>query len=367
MSPRPRLPRDVQELVHWYERYISPLALVSGFLADYFILLRRVDLWTSNLLLFFYLILAGAGIILINMLETGRLRAPSMHATAPLVPVAVQFAFGGLFSAYLSLYSRSAAFAVSWIFVLLLAAALLGNERFTRLYSRLTFQVSVYFAVLFSFLIFYLPVVFVQIGPYMFVGSGIVALILIALFIMLLAFLVPERVRTEQTKIARSIALIFIAFNILYFTGAIPPLPLALKGAGVYHNVARVGDEYHLLSEPLTWYQAFLNYNTTLHLAPGESAYVFSSIFAPEGLTTTTLHQWQRYDESARAWVTDETVSFPIVGGRDGGYRGYSFNTKMGSGKWRVNVMTNYGQTIGRISFTVVVVPEVPTLQEDVR
>ena len=364
MSPRPRLPRDVQELVFWYERYISPLSLIAGFLADNFILLRRVDLWTSNLLLFFYLVLAGVGIIVINMLETGRMRDAIMLRIAPLVPVAVQFAFGGLFSAFLSLYSRSAAYAVSWIFVIILGATLISNERFTRLYTRITFQISVYFAVLFSFLIFYIPLVVKQIGPYMFLASGIVALLCIALFSVTLGVLVPERVVPEQTKLARAIAIIFILFSALYFSGAIPPLPLALKESGVYHGVSRIGSDYHLLSEPRAWYQAFLNYNTTLHLAPGESAYVFSSMFAPEGLSTTMLHQWQRYDDSTGAWVTDETVSFPIVGGRDGGYRGYSFDSGVAPGRWRVNVLTGYGQIVGRISFTVEAVTEKPILEE---
>ena len=62
MVIRRYLPKDVEELVHWYERYISPLSLVAGFLADNFILLRRVDLWRSNALLFSYLIVAAAGI-----------------------------------------------------------------------------------------------------------------------------------------------------------------------------------------------------------------------------------------------------------------------------------------------------------------
>ena len=107
---RPRLAKNVEELVHWYERYISPLSLIAGFLADNYILLRRVDLLRSNLLLFSYLIIAAAGIVCINLIETGRLRQPWILKAAPLVPVVVQFSFGGLFSGYLSLYSRSAAF-----------------------------------------------------------------------------------------------------------------------------------------------------------------------------------------------------------------------------------------------------------------
>ena len=364
---RPRLPRDTQELLHWYERYISPLSLVAGFLADNYILLRRVDLWTSNLLLFSYLTICALGIVLINLIETGRLRTPWALKVAPFIPVVVQFSFGGLFSGFLSLYSRSAAFAVSWIFVVLLAALLIGNERFTRMYVRFSFQVSLYFTVLFSFLIFYLPVILRQIGPYIFLASGGLALVGVTLFFLLLRFLVPERAVPERTKVARRVAVIFVVFNILYFTGAIPPLPLALKEAGVYHGIARAGDEYHLFYEPLPWYQQYLNYNTVFHRTENEPAYVYTAIFAPSGLSVTVFHEWQYWGDREGAWVTAETVPFYIVGGRDGGYRGYSVKSGLEPGSWRVNVITQYGQTIGRVSFQVVDVPSPVAIQEVTR
>ena len=361
------LPKDVRELVHWYERYISPIALVAGFLADNYILLRRVDLLQSNLLLFSYLVIAAGGIMLINLVETGRLRYQWILKIAPLISVVVQFAFGGLLSGYLSLYSRSAAFPLSWIFVVLLALLLLGNERFTRFYARFSFQISLYFFVLFSFLIFFLPVVLRQIGPLIFVISGLTAVAVIAFYLRLLGFFVPELLKKDRTKVARSIAIIFVIFNALYFLGAIPPLPLSLKDAGVYHNVVRNLDgSYVLLEEPVPWYEAFLRYSTAFHRASDEPVYVFSAVFAPSGLSTIILHEWQRYDQIANEWVTVNTEQFPIIGGRDGGYRGYSFMANLMVGKWRVNVITQYGQLIGRISFTIVDVETPVFLEESV-
>src|SRR3989344_5067088 len=99
---RKYLPRSVDELAQWYMRYVSPVALVGGYVADNLVLLRRVDLWTSNLLLFFYLALAASCILLLNLIETGRLRTAWILKVTPLIPVVAQFAFGGLFSGYLS-------------------------------------------------------------------------------------------------------------------------------------------------------------------------------------------------------------------------------------------------------------------------
>jgi len=361
------LPKSTEELIHWYERYISPLSLVAGFLADNYILLRRVDLWQSNALLLTYLVVAALGIVCINIIESGRWQKRWVLAVAPFIPVVVQFAFGGLFSGFLSLYSRSAAFAASWIFVLVIAGLLLGNERFRKQYVKFSVQMSVYFMVLFSYLIFFLPVVFKKIGPGMFVVSGLLSVAVIALFLMLLRRIVPEIVKRDMTTVARSIAAIFITINALYFLNAIPPLPLSLKEAGVYHMITKTGSEYRLSAEPVPWYKTYLSYNTVFHRAPGESAYAYSAIFAPSGLTTVILHQWQRYDTKTKRWVTTDTLRFAINGGRDGGYRGYSIKSGLSPGAWRVNVLTQYGGLIGRIAFSVADAPIAVPLTEVVK
>ena len=365
---RPRLPKNVEELVHWYERYVSPVSLVAGFLADNLFLLRRVDLLRSNLLLFSYLLIAALGIVLINLIEGGLIRARWVLKIAPLISVVVQFSFGGLFSGYLSLYSRSAAIPASWVFVVALAALLLGNERFTRLYTRFTFQITLYFTVLFSFFIFFLPVIFHQIGPYMFVASGLTALAVVTLLVQGIKFFLPALVKRERTTLARAIAVVFIVFNALYFLGAIPPLPLALKDAGVYHAVTKEADgTYDLEGEATPWWDVIFPYNPTFHRAPCETVYVWSAVFAPSGLDTSILHVWQHYDTTSKRWVTVSTFGFPINGGRDGGYRGYSNKSDIEDGAWRVNVVTQYGQLIGRISFTVVTVAANPPLIEAIK
>lgn len=359
------LPRRTDRALRLYERYLSPLSLIAGFLLDNLVLLRRVDLWTSNLLLFFYLALAALGVALLNLIQTGRLRGGAWLKCAPFLPVVAQFSFGGLFSAYVSLYSRSAAFATSWIFVIILAALLFGNERFTRFYASLTFQIGILFSVLFSFLIFYVPVLLGRIGADVFLISGVSALVIMAIFMRLLALPMSEHVRSHRPNIARNILAIFAVFNVLYFTNAIPPLPLALKEAGVYHKVQKVGGAYLLQTEPFHWYEAYLRYNTVFHRAQGQSVYVYSAVFAPTKFSTTILHEWEHYDEKSSAWVRSATFGFPITGGRDGGYRGYTLMDNIQEGKWRVNVKTDSGQIIGRISFSILDVKERVETQEE--
>lgn len=360
---RKYLPRSTEELIRWYERYISPFALLGGFLLDNFVFLDRIDSLQSYVLLSSYMIIAAIGIIAIHMIETGRIRHRTVLAFAPFVPVIIQFAFGALFSGFLAVYWRSASVAVSWIFVIGLAVLLIGNERFRNQYVQLPFQIGVYFIVLFSFFIFFLPIVFERIGALMFILSGAVSLAVIALFLYVLRVLVPEVWKKERTSVTRVLVGSYLVFNMLYFTNAIPPLPLALKEAGVYHSVTRDADTYVLTAEPVPWYKRYLAYNTQYHRVLGEPVYVFSAIYASAGLQTGVIHEWQRKDENG-TWVTESAIPFTISGGREDGYRAYSSKSVLSEGQWRVNVLTKSRQVIGRVSFTIINASSTPELVE---
>lgn len=359
------LPKSTEDLIRWYERYVAPASLLIAFILDN-VIFRAINLWATTATLALYLLCAILGIFFLNLVETGRIRHPFVLKIAPFLPVVVQFAFGGMFSGFFVLYSQSATLTVSWLSIVILALLLIGNERFRLRYRHFSFQAGILFIALLGFLVFFVPLLLKRIGPEMFLISGTVSVVLIALYIKIMRRVMPELVEANLTRIARTIAVILVVFNVLYFTNAIPPLPLALKESGVYHRVTRVSGEYRVLAESVSWIREHSPLRKEFHLAPGESVYAFSSIFAPAGLGAVIYHEWQRYDEVQEKWITASTIRFPIVGGRDGGYRGYSLVNDPRAGKWRVNVLTEYGQVVGRISFTVVDVPALVELEEKV-
>lgn len=53
-------------------------------------------------------------------------------------------------------------------------------------------------------------------------------------------------------------------------------------------------------------------------------------------------------------------LPYPIVGGRDGGYRGYSTANVSSVGQWRVDIETADGRLIDRLPFTAVQVATAP-------
>ncbi|RJR12909.1 DUF2914 domain-containing protein [Candidatus Parcubacteria bacterium] len=360
---RQYLPRSTEELIRWYERHVAPFSLLAGFIVDN-ILFRNIDLLSTTITLALYLAVAVGGSFVLNLVESGRVRHRVVLQFSPFLPVVVQFAFGGMFSGFFVLYSESATIAVSWVSVVVLAFLLVGNERFRKRYQRFSFQVGVLFVVLLGYLFFLVPFALKRIGPEMFFVSSALSVVLITGYVFGTRKVMPELVRTHMPNIAQSIGLIFLIFSLLYVTNAIPPLPLALKDGGVYHRIQRIGTDYIALHEPELWYEEYLPFGQTFHRAPGENLHAFSAVFAPSGISTKLTHEWQHYNPDTEEWDTIARVQFPVAGGRDGGYRGYSTTASRLTGKWRVNVLTSYGQVVGRISFTVVDVPGPVELEE---
>lgn len=353
-----------EQLIHKYEIYVAPFTFLFGFILDTFTL-RRIDLWLDHVILLGYLSVAGAGILLLNAYEAGRVRFRYIDSIIPFVPVVIQFGFGGLFSAFVIFYVKSAAFAKSWVFLLALIVLLLGNERFRKQYQRLVFQVSIYFTVLFSYAIFALPVIIKKIGDWVFLLSGLASLGLAGIFIALLEKVAPKQVRQSRNLLLASIGGIYILFNFLYFTNIIPPIPLSLKESGVYHSITARDGMYEMTYEKPPWYLFLNSTNSTFHWRKGEQVYSYSAIFAPAEINTVILHHWY-YNDNGN-WADKGAVEFPIFGGRAEGYRGYSYKTDIKPGKWRVEITNSRGQILGRQTFTVVETSEAPQLETVVR
>ena len=151
----------------------------------------------------------------------------------------------------------------------------------------------------------------------------------------------------------------------LYFLNVIPPIPLSLKDAGVYHDVYRnMTNGYTTSGEQKTW-KDYFSFKDVVHIQEGQSVYLYSAIFSPADFQTTIIHEWQRYDDVHHRWVTISEIPLQAIGGRDGGYRTYSKKSSVQSGAWRVNVKTTSGQVIGRLRFDVVFVDQLPMLTSE--
>ena len=79
---------------------------------------------------------------------------------------------------------------VSWPFLLIILGVIWGNETIRDRVQRLLFNIGMLFVGLFSYVVLIIPVILGAMGALVFVGSGIVALIIMLLFIRVLALIV---------------------------------------------------------------------------------------------------------------------------------------------------------------------------------
>ena len=333
-----------------YERYISPVTLAFGFIFDN-LTLQRIDVFYSNALLISYLVISALSIMMLNIQESrsaGKERSEGFHFTLLFI---MQFCMGGLFSASFLFYSKAGTIIASWPFLLLIIFYVIGNELMRHNYARLSFQITVFFTALFSFLIFFLPIILGKMGDSIFLLAGLASLMITGIFIYVVSWFAPDRTRRSAPILALSLIGVFTAINALYFTNLIPPIPLALKGAGIYRAVTKLPDgTYQAVGEKQDWFNLFLR-NPTLHLEPGQPLYALSAIFAPTSLSTNIYHIWQYFDEETQEWKTSSRIELSIVGGRDSGFRTFSVKENLFPGTWRVSVETPRGQQIGRLTF----------------
>ena len=340
-------------LVQKYERHLAVVAMLSGFIVDQ-IFFGRIDLWQTQALFAAYTAICFISILLLHWIEERSLRGIPRPRWRSIVPIFTQFALGGFWSAFVFFYGHSATLPASWPFLLLILAILIGNEYFAKYHDRLVFTSVLFFFALYSYAIFEVPIIVGSISTWIFILSGLAAIAVFAVFTILLRILGRNRFKKDVWRIRSGAFMVLAVMNLFYFTNVLPPLPLAAKAAGIYHAVWRVPGDYLATTESESWEVRYLGFTPTLHVVAGESLYAYSSVFAPTKLTATIVHRWQWYDPMAKQWVTKASISYPILGGRDGGYRGYSAVLMNTVGSWRVDVQTADGRIIARLPVTVV-------------
>jgi hypothetical protein len=348
-----------QKIFLWiqtYERHLSALAMVGGFIADN-LLFDRIDVLQTQLVFLAYTAICFVSIPLLHWFETRASRKPRWRF---ILPLATQFALGGFWSGFVIFYWRSADLGASWPFLLFLFLTFLANEYFAHYHDRVVFTSLLFFFALYSYAIFAVPIYTGSIGTVTFLESGALAVLIFFGFIRLLRVIGRERFSADLRHIRIGAAIILVLMNAFYFTNILPPLPLAATAAGVYHSVSRIPGNYLGTTEAEPWTVRYLGFAPTLHIVNGESLSAYSSVFAPTTLRTSIVHRWQRYDPLSKKWIQKARIAYPIIGGRDGGYRGYSTVPIDQAGKWRVSIETIDGRRITELPFTAVLVTAAP-------
>lgn len=314
-------------------KYAPALFFLSGFLWDAVTLgrtIKPVDLF----ILLGYLI--GAAAILAGIGRGVQFRG-SQYLNSVL-----QFFFGGIFSALFIFYFLSSSGLAGYLFVLGLAALLIGNEFLESAYSELTLSWAFFTLSATMFFNFALAHLFRSISTFWFYLGTLLAL---------LALLLVRRVsRHEPASVWPSIA-VAAAMLVLHVFNVIPPVPLVKKDMLIAHDLRRTNGNYvaHVESPGFRFWRRS---SATFHRAGAERVYCFTSVFVPNGITTTIRHRWEVLQNDE--WITTSVVPIRISGGRQTGYRGYTYKQNVIPGEWRVTAESESGAAIGIITFEVV-------------
>jgi hypothetical protein len=345
---------DSKAFVQKHQRFIPVIAFISGFTWDN-VTITRIDALSDNMIIFLYLVLLGLLIIVSQFHNQDRLKSKLLIKYSHWFPAGMQFFMGGLFSVYVVFYFKSASFTKASLFLIILVILFIANEFLEKKLNNTYLLFSLYFLAAFSFFIFFIPMITGVMNAFTFILGSLCGL---ALPVLIIYFLYKKKIFTSFGLFRRHLQLIigiFLFLNLFYWFNWIPPVPLAMKYTGIYHHASKNQAEniYTLKYEKPNWYQFFTDDDSDFYYQQGDSAFCFASVFAPTRLTEKIAHKWQYYSEQKDEWLTTDNTVYQLTGGRDGGYRGYTFKKNVQTGRWRIDIITEDDLILGRIYFKV--------------
>lgn len=370
------LPEPFRSAVRIGQIALGPVLFAGGFAWDA-LTLDRIDRWLDNALLGAYLVLLGVAAVLDHRAQDERLPAWMMRWPW-LYGLAVHFFFGGLFSAYVVYYLKSATFGRTLGFLAFLAGLLVANEFLQRWVKGSWIRLQLYLVCAFSFLMFWIPVATGLLGRVVWVLAAAGAFVATAaVFIAMDAG--PDRLtatavdRIKRDPVARlkwqfkptvrygSAALSWAGtlgvLLILDLAGMIPPVPISVLHTGIYREVKPAAGQVTLSYERVPWWRFWKHDDSRWRLRDGDRVCIFAPVFAPTGVHPRLYHRWERWDPDQRTWqwTKDRGTWIQATGGRDTGSPHFTCKRNgLRPGPWRVTIETEDQRVVAWHAFDLV-------------
>lgn len=342
-----------RRFIQRHGKYAPILFFIGGFLFDV-LTLGRIDRTYDLVMLCLHMTNLTITLYLFNLVDDARWKNTFLERFEEYFPLAIQFFFGALSSAYVIYFSRSVSLSKTVSFFIILIVLLVANEFLKQRISNKYLQFSVYFFLSFTFFAFMIPVVISKMSPSVFFISGFISLGCTLALIMLIYILSPStRKEIHLGKLIFIILSIYAIINLFYYFRMIPPVPLALDEGIVAHKVEKNGDTYTVVYEKNDSFIFWRDHRTKFVFKPNENVFIYSSIFAPTDLEKSIIHRWKWFNEESKEWELVEDIGYDIKGGRDDGFRGYTYKNNIWAGQWKVEVITLEELVLGVIDFEI--------------
>lgn len=258
--------------------------------------------------------------------------------------LALPFFFGGIFSAMFILYFKSSGHFGAFILAGALGSLLVANEFIGHQYGqRFTLTWALFALVAMLLLNFALPHAAGSLHPGWFFASTAAG----PLLAHGLRALAPGR----PGRIAPAWG-VGLALLLAWSLDMIPPVPLVKRDVAVGMNFSQAGGHYSVIVEKAPWWAFWRDASSTLKIPEGTRLYGVSAVFAPKGVSAALAHRWEYHDPKL-GWRQVYDIRFQVSGGREQGFRGYSYANNPAPGDWRLIVATQDGRTLAVENFRV--------------
>lgn len=269
----------------------------------------------------------------------------------PYQNFALHFCLGTLLNVYSLFYIKSASIFSSVVFLFLMIVMIFMNELpFVKKSKKINLKVGLYSICLFSFFSIVYPIIFGFIGLVPFCFSAMSTLTILLVQLRLLRNLVTEPGVLFHAIFAPVVTVVII-FASFFFLGWIPPVPLSAKEQGIYHYLVKRETHYYLYAGMNE--NSFWNFGkTTFKAEPDDKIFFYSQIFSPARISDKIIVHWFKKN-SVGDWESMDQVPVAIKGGREEGFRTFTFKSNFDSGEWKILVKTSSGVEISRLYFNV--------------
>ncbi len=349
-SKTTHLKKTFSDYYQKYETHLMVAFFLSGFLFDLFTLSDPDD-FIAVAQQIVYLSIIGYFLYLEMLHVSDKLRIhPKVAKLWEYRQLLVHFLFGSLLSIYSIFFFKSSSLLSSFAFIIVLSAILIANE-LSRIQNAGQW-------LKFGMFVLCLNAFFSMMFPTILGFIGLVPFTMTVIASSLCMFALYKKIRKKevdkgyiQKQFLTPAIVVQAAFVVFYFAGWIPPVPLSAKAMGIYHNVEKKDGKYLLYHQKPFW-KFWASGDQTFYARYGDQIYFFSNIYSPARFSDQVNIRWM-HDDPKNGWTTWDVIPMKIFGGREDGFRGFTYKSKYTEGNWRVQIETTDGREIGRIYFTV--------------
>jgi hypothetical protein len=342
----------MQNIKAWIDRYGNVAFFVGGFLFDSLTLVR-IDSVIDLVFQSAYLALITLMLIIQTKVDAGAwVPRGRWQKLWHYESEAIHFFYGGLLSAYVIFYFKSTTLSRSVVFWVLVFGLMFLNEMPQVRKAGSMMRLGLYSFCVVSFLNYLIPVLIGRMGTLIFILSWSVSVAAVGFVIYFLSRLTPDPARyVRRYSLAPMAVLIIVA--VFYAAKLIPPVPLSMQYAGVFHSVERNGSVFTLEYEKPAWYKFWVKDDRDFKARPGDVVYFFTRVFAPRRFTSQIYIRWLSKDPATGTWVSHDRIPLGITGGRGEGFRGEAAKANYAPGEWRVDVESADGRALGGVNFQI--------------